>query len=129
MILVFSIAHPQTDPISKSQQSSQSRSWGKWARPGAVPGAACQPAVHFCMHLHGDPKSFPAPLHTHRDAHSMLRDLCPAALHTDLHAAAIPSRAGDVGHRTRGTYVRRHCRGATNNQDTQTPKSDVADRL
>lgn len=82
----------------------------------------------------GVPRAPPGPPGTHRDAHihatgSLL------ALPANLPAAPSPARSGDMdnllGHRTQGIYM---CQGASgmctiNNQDTQTPKHDTADRL
>lgn len=74
------------------------------------------------------------PGHTH--ATSWLQDLCTAPPHTNPPTGRpSPARGGDtddlLGHGTRGVYM---CQGDTgmgsmNNQDTQTPKHDMADRL
>lgn len=100
-----------------------------------VPAPAAPTAVHICMHLHGGHKGSPrTPRHTQGCTHPCLQahselclQICPQR--------PSPARDGDMdnllGHRTQGIYM---CQGVSgmctiNNQDTQTPKRDTADRL
>lgn len=109
-----------------------------WGQGTSAQGCASSGGSNSCAHLHalawesqGLPKNPQAHIGMHTSmlqAHSELcLQICPQR--------PSPARDGDMdnllGHRTQGIYM---CQGASgmctiNNQDTQTPKRDTADRL
>lgn len=98
------------------------------------------PVSHICMHWHGDPEGFPRTPPAHTEMHTPMLQAGSEILTRHPHTQIClqwpsPARDGDMdnllGHGTQGIYM---CWDATgmgsmNNQDTQTPKRDMADRL